>query len=456
MPAYGPPKSTNTYLPPGPPKQFISLPNAGLLPPSGIYGVPPGGSYNSLAISHGSVSGNLKPWPVSGTAPSRPIIHRQPVPHGLIESIGHHAKHSDQRFNANFHQHHHQQQQQNHHQSAFIDIQTPHGLNSLPLENSARPFLTQHNTQINHHALPLIHEPRGVIGGNDCGHGPSNLHLQQQFHVPQPIQDSYGPPPSGNVFTSQAASSFGNIEGYSNNNFNGAAIATSFELPAGHVPHAEYGVPNFGSQFGGGSNDNYAFGSSLKSETVKITGEKVNVQPRENTITIDEKPSKTLEPPSSNQQQQQNEQQQKQQQQQQPAPIASPLSAQVQAGGEYEDEATRLDVAGLTGLNVVSAQKSQSITIPVEGARGNYELQFQSTDQTGSGSAPHEQLLTEGLLQQILSAIEQPGQPEGHPVAVDLQNAPQVTQDAHTDHDDVQIFLKSPAADPIINEPAMV
>lgn len=383
------------------------------------------------------MSGNLKPWPVSGTAPSRPIVHRQPVPHGLIESIGHRVKHVDQRFNGNFHHHqHHQQQQQNTYlPPPIIDIQTPHGLNSLPLENSARPFLTQHNTQINHHALPLIHEPRGVIGGNDCGHGPSNLHLQQQFHVPQPIQDSYGPPPSGNIFTSQSGS-FGNIEGHSN--FNGGSISSSFELPAEHTPHAEYGVPNFG-------NDNYAFGSSLKSETVKINGEKVNVQPRENALTIDEKPSKTLEAPSN---QQQAEQQQ--QQQQQPSPIASPVSTQ--AGGEYEDEATRLDVAGLTGLNVVSAQKSQSITIPVEGARGNYELQFQSTDQTGSASAPHEQLLTEGLLQQILSAIEQPGQPEG----VQTKNAPQVTQEAHTDHDDVQIFLKSPEADPIINEPAMV
>lgn len=401
-----------------------------------MYGVPPGGSYNSLAISHGSVSGNLKPWPVSGTAPIRPIIHRQPVPTGLIESIGHHVSHLDS-FNGNYRHH------QTHNpfpQPTIIDVQTPHGLNSLPLENSARPFLTQHNTHINAQALPLIQEPRGIIGGNDCGHGPSNLHLQQQLRIPQPIQDSYGPPPSGNVFTSQAAT-FGNIEGHSN--FISPAISTSFELPLGHVPHAEYGVPKF-NQFD--NHDNFAFGSSLKSETVKITGEKVNVQPKENSIEGEDKPSKTLEPPS-NQKQTQFDQQ--------PAPSASPLSAPAAVAGDYEDEATRLDVAGLTGLNVLSAQKSQSITIPVEGVRGNYELQFQSTDQTGAGSAPHEQLLSEGLLQQILSAIEQPGQPDSVVAAVQSKNVPQVTHDEQTDHDDVKIFLKSPEADPIINEHAL-
>lgn len=148
------------------------------------------------------------------------------------------------------------------------------------------------------------------------------------------------------------------------------------------------------------------------------------------------KGSKSLEPPTSHQ---------SESEQQQSASTASPLSAPP-ARGEYDDEATRLDVAGLTGLNVVSAQKSQSITIPVEGARGNYELQFQATDQTGAASAPHEQLLSEGLLQQILSAIEQPGQ----------TTAPQVTQDEQVDHDEVKIFLKSPEADPLIREPPAV
>lgn len=410
--------------------------------------MPPGHSYNSLAISHGSVTGNLKSWPVGGSAPIRPVVHRQPVPAGLIDSVGHH--HSGSFRQQHHHQHQHQHQHQFHHQqhhnayaqAPIIDIQAPHGLNSLPLENSARPFLTQHNIQIGGQGLPLSYEPRGVIGGHDCGHGPSNLHLQQPIHIAQPIQDSYGPPPSGNIFTSQAAT-FGSVEGHSN--FVVPAISSSFELPAGHTPHAEYGVPKF-NQFD--SIDNHAFGSSSVSETVKITGEKVNIQPKENSITIDEKPSKPQE-------QQLQTPVEPAQQQQTPPTAASQLSEPAAAAsGDFNDEAHRLDVAGLTGLNVLSAQKSQSISIPVEGARGHYELQFQSTDQTGAASAPHEQLLSEGLLQQILSAIEQPGQ--SSVATVDTKNAPQVTQDAQTDHDEVKIFLKSPEADPIINEPPMV
>lgn len=199
-------------------------------------------------------------------------------------------------------------------------------------------------------------------------------------------------------------------------------------------------MPKF-NQFAG--SDSLAFGSSVKSETVNINGEKVNVQPKENSITGEERPSKTLEPPLN---QLSTEQQ----------PTASPLSAPVE---DNDEAATRQDVVSLTGLNVLSAQKSQSITIPVQGVQGNYELQFQSTDQTGSGSAPHEQLLTEGLLQQILSAIEQPSSSDQHAAAVAVQtknNVPQVTQEAHTDHDDVKIFLNSPEADPIIAEPPMV
>lgn len=386
---------------------------------------------------------------MAGSPPNRPILNRPPVPSGLIESNGYQVKHFEN-FHGNFqnsHQHHHAQHNTylppQHSTAQIIDIQAPQGLNSLPLENSARPFLTQHNTHFTHQALPLIQEPRGIIGGNDCGHGPSNLHLQQPQQQMLPIQDSYGPPPSGNIFTSQAAQ-FGSIEGHSN--FITPAISTSFDLPPGHVPHVEYGVPKF-NNFDGG--DNLAFGSSVNSETVKISGEKVNVQPKENSISVEDKQKKSTEAG----------QNQLNEPQQQASVSIGPLTIPAPAPTieDNDEEATRLDVAGLTGLNVLSAQKSQSISIPVQGARGNYELQFQSTDQTGSASAPHEQLLTEGLLQQILSAIEQPaGQSPQQTVAIETKsNVPQVTREEHTDHDDVKIFLKSPEAEPIIQDPPM-
>lgn len=377
-----------------------------------MYGVPPGGSYHSgLAISHGSVTGNLKPWPVPGSAPKRPLVNRQPVPNGLLESIGHNVKHLDQ-FGGVRSQH----QDNNIYLPPVHDLPIQ-GLNSLPLQSPARPFLTQHNT-LGPQALPLIQEPRGI--GHDCGHGPSNLQFQQQQFI-QPIQDSYGPPPSGNIFTSSGNSgggSFSRVQSHLHTSYDAPASGL-LELPAGNIPHETYGVPKF-NNFGHGG-DSLGFGSQIRTETVKVSGEKVNSQAGLNSIDIVEKSNNKPE--------------------------------------DNEEEQTKQDVVGLTGLNVISAQKSQSITIPVQGARGNYQLQFQSAGPNGQSGAPHEQLLSEGLLQQILSAIEQPGEgSNGQPQTISIessQNLPQVSQEPHEDHDDVKIFLKSPEAEVIINEPEM-
>lgn len=79
---------------------------------------------------------------------------------------------------------------------------------------------------------------------------------------------------------------------------------------------------------------------------------------------------------------------------------------------------TRIDeLPGLStsGLDIVSAQKSVNIEIPVQGQLGSYSLQFQAADPLASqnnelDSPDHQKLLSEGLLQSILSAIEQPKQ----------------------------------------------
>lgn len=73
------------------------------------------------------------------------------------------------------------------------------------------------------------------------------------------------------------------------------------------------------------------------------------------------------------------------------------------------------DLPGLSssGLDIISAQKSLAIEIPVQGQRGTYSLQFQAADPLASqnneiDTPDHQRLLSEGLLQSILSAIEQP------------------------------------------------
>lgn len=94
---------------------------------------------------------------------------------------------------------------------------------------------------------------------------------------------------------------------------------------------------------------------------------------------------------------------------------------------------------GLSGLDFISAQKSQSLQIPVQGALGSYELQFQSSGGNSVDGPNHQQILSDGLLNSILSAIEQPN-----------QQIPQVTEDQQTDHSEVQVFLKSPAGQNVI------
>lgn len=263
-------------------------------------------------------------------------------------------------------------------------------LNSLPLETGAQSFqfqqqnnqqhFQQHQEQSNNipYALPLVQEPR-FNGVHDCGHGPIS------------IQDSYGPPPSGNQ-----------------QNHNQQQVSTdvlakvlSFENSISSSNSDQTIESSYGPPPSGNPQDSLAFGSEQKASSVVE-------------IKSDEK----------SQQQQQQE---------------SSISEQKLPGLE-----------GLDGLDIVSTQQSQSLTIPVQGQFGSYQLQFQSANGLGGGegsgidSATHEQLLSEGLLNQILSAIEQPGQSN---III-----PQ-TGDPIANHQEAASFLKSPQGQETLAEP---
>ncbi|XP_049287402.1 uncharacterized protein LOC125765916 [Anopheles funestus] len=297
--------------PPPPPPQKLHF------PPAPHYGPPM--RHPGLGISHGSVSGNLKPWPVSGSPPRHPIAYRPPVPQGLIESIGHAVEHQEN-FGTK--------------PSYSGDVYLPpptrdvaHSgpssleLNALPSEQPAKPFLTQHQLP---EAQAYVQEPRYqshdiVSVSSDCGHGPTSVDVQQSIQTNQ--LSIVGP----SATASYSADYSNNIQDH----YDGA-------------------------------------GSSRHVQTSSLPG---------------------------------------------------------------------LD-GGLGGLELISAQKSQSLSIPVQGQHGSYQLQFQSADPQGAGSAPHEQILSEGLLQSILSAIEQPQQ---HRAAEEHDS-----YDPNIDHSEVSVFLKSP------------
>uniref|UniRef100_A0A182IMY2 Uncharacterized protein n=1 Tax=Anopheles atroparvus TaxID=41427 RepID=A0A182IMY2_ANOAO len=307
--SYKPSFSKPLAPPPPPPPQKLHF------PPAQHYGPPQ--RHAGLGISHGSVSGNLKPWPVAGSPPRHPIAYRPPVPQGLIESIGHAVEHQE-----NFGT-----------KPAYSgDVYLPpptrdaaHSgpssveLNALPSEQPAKPFLTQH--QLPPSAQAFVQEPRFqshdiVSVANDCGHGPTSVDVQQSVQTNQ--LSIIGPSATASYSADYSLSN--SLEGHYDTSASGGQVQTS-SLPG-------------------------------------------------------------------------------------------------------------LD-SGLGGLELISAQKSQSLTIPVQGQHGSYHLQFQ-----GAGSAPHEQILSEGLLQSILSAIEQPQQQRSA--------GETASYDPNIDHSEVSVFLKSP------------
>lgn len=117
-------------------------------------------------------------------------------------------------------------------------------------------------------------------------------------------------------------------------------------------------------------------------------------------------------------------------------------SAQIESSNStapnYTDSgADELPGLSSAGLDIISAQKSQSLEIPVQGQLGTYSLQFQAADPLASQSndiesPDHQKLLSEGLLQSILSAIEQPKSnndvPENAPPKQSLDEHPEVNE----------------------------
>ena len=94
--------------------------------------------------------------------------------------------------------------------------------------------------------------------------------------------------------------------------------------------------------------------------------------------------------------------------------------------------------SGLSGLDFISAQKSHTLVLPKnQGASQEFKFHIQGShsgvDENRVDGTNHQEILAEGLLQSILSAIEQKPAPE---------TVPQVSEEEN-EHKDAKIFLKS-------------
>lgn len=397
-----------------------------------MYGVPPGGQYSGLAIQHGSISGNLQQWSSNGAAsnPTRPVSYRPPVPQGLIESIGQSVQHQDT-FGV-------KPQQQS---PVYLPPPTqeipspPNGLESLPLEQSSQFFIQHQNHNYDlPQAQPLIQEPRySGVGGSDCGHGP-------QLNGLGPSQ-SYAITSGSGYETAKSNYNFDSSIGL-------AAVSGGISVEnhpiEEHSPTSSYGPPPSGPI----ALDSEGFDTQLK--TSSLTAEESNnidvqeqvvIQDQDNTEDNQPKQAafiQTLDTLEHAQDQSQSSNSQEH------------LHIQVQDDQQQNTQSN--DLPGLTGsgLDIISSQKSQSLTIPVQGTLGSYQLQFQAADPLGSAGNSidvpnHQQFLSEGLLQSILNAIEQPDS--------NSQAIPQTTFEELHNHSDVDSFINSQAGQDVLTEP---
>lgn len=348
--------------------------------------------------------GLLPPGP-RGQQPRYPLPHRAPVPQGLFQSIGQHVQALDngQRgINTG---------------NTYVpppasELPIPPMKLVVPHHQPAQPFLSQHqSTQQSHgsgsassnSAYPYQNqELRNVHIIHDCGKGPQ---LNQGYSAPSqsyggPVHSYPAPQPSGPPADSYGTPLGQPLESYQPPADSGyQSLSGNYEIPDGSLEVPQHNSIDFSSHSnsygppasGPASLDVLGLESQQRANTV-VASESQNI------ISVDSN-SETLPGLSS----------------------------------------------GLTGLNFISAQKSLSIDVPSQGGQvGSYQLQFTSShsDQNNLDTPDHQQILADGLLQSIISAIDKKP----------TQTVPQVSEEQDIDHSDVQVFLKSPRGQEVLAE----
>lgn len=268
--------------------------------------------------------------------------------------------------------------------------QPPGGLESLPLQSHSQFNSHNHHHQANQglhidisnpQALPLVQAQRYTA--SDCSHGPNLSGGGISSNQIPLLQSTYGVP---NIALDVSQS------GFETAHSNAQSHASSYDPPASgglHIEstHEENPASSYGPPPSGNPADSLAYDSELKSSAVSVDG--------------------------------------------------------IRAESSQVEETNTSQLPGLdgAGLDIVSAKQSHSVEIPVQGSQGTYSLQFQAADPIGSQTNEvdgpnHKQLLSEGLLQSILSAIEQPNSSGSF-------SPQQTSYDPIENHHDVEKFIQS-------------
>ncbi|KAH8301562.1 hypothetical protein KR059_005785, partial [Drosophila kikkawai] len=421
---YGPPPSGN-YGPPPPPPQFAALTSSSHGSHSHSQ------SQSNVNIQYGPPpSGNPQPFPQHGAGqPNKPVAYRPPVPVGLLESIGATVQHLDQ-FGVKP-----PQQPATYIPPAANEIALPGSPPALPAPQALYqpPPPPQAQQVILQQQLPAP-QP-----------GPAFGHQKQQFGPPEPQYLPPPPPPVANVrplgppppptqqylpaappppvfFQQQQQQHHHHAENsYSASQFHAQGLPLPQQAPrfsqlpfqqqqpqpiivhdCGHGPNVvsssgyqvqqQQQVQQLQQQFGSVS--------AASSGAYNAIAQSIPVA-EQHTQQLVSGPADSYGPPPSGND------------------IDSfdhtGYASQKNAVAALPDGTDPQQLPGLDGLDVLSAQKSQSIQLgngqqPAQ----NFQVQFggslNNAPGVSSGDANHEEILSQGLLQSILTAIEQPQQ----------------------------------------------
>lgn len=448
----GPEKHLDSYSSP-PSDSFSSngpYPNSvrqqgakGLIPPSGIYGVPPGSQYgapprpppSNLPIPYGTFSGSTGGHSIhtGGSTPKHPIKFRESVPDGLLQSIGATVNHKDK-----------------------------HGIDHYSAGPKYIPppirDVKDTNQQTGNHGVSVSIEPSHLY---TLPHPGNPINFNQQYQQPNNLYgspiDSYSVPlhtvsdhiASGSNTNSVTATLDGTILA-NLSNLEAAAILKHCPYHEAILRAAKYGdkIPSdlassyvaslsslgstlsktqqtsltpqnaFNTPAPGSESVNYntkdlSTASHTLVQTILSNDNNIKAEKSEKSSMVKGKSMKTDSGKQSNF---------KEERIQDVSEQILKTSEKIKSLSEEAKQLQQKIAATNQNINSFNGQIGHFSTvgsngeIPIRGQHGSYTLQIQSADDGRRGtkgpqpSIPHEQLLSEGLLQSILQAIEQPAQ----------------------------------------------
>lgn len=388
--SYLPPSGGDTYLAP-PANSFaadgpygvnqnfniapLPPPGEGLIPPSGFYGVPPSSQYGTPLLSHSNIHGHpLNALDIN--PPKQPVVFREPVPPGLIQSLGDKVAHKDAHGIIE-----HSSSYENN-GGSYIPPPVPD--HTKPRQHSFPP------TPSNLFSLP---SPDPPVSFQNVAHGSSTSGLINNvgsfinYDNPQPltsytaplgfVDGSYGLPPQ----------SVGTAVGLDH-----SLAASSIDLTSANLdyPHAGISDSQHSSSF-----------PVLQALPYDCTNHKSQPFPFPH--------GDSLGAYSANTEQQHDLQTAHSQK----SSVTTSSTGNVIEGVTSSKEPHPKSLTDAFGPDseLVKSKSVDFNNIPVRGALGTYTLQIQSANGGGnSNSVPHDHVLSEGLFQSIIDAIEQPQQ----------------------------------------------